>query len=656
MAEDAPPIQHVVKLMNAGKLEQASAVCQRILDQRADDAPATHLMGLIAHHRGSNEAAIRLMRRSLQLNNKQALWHFNLGVVFQAGGMLNEAADCYRQSIRLAPRSAPAYNNLGTLLHRSGRYEEAIGVFGKALACDQKHADAHANIGTSLLELGRFGDAESHFRSAISLEPQRANFHLGLGDAYRLQQKLDAAAECYRRAIKHDEKFASAYRCLAMICRERGEARAAEQLLQKAVALNPHDAAALLGLAVVFKEQGRLDDAEAGLRKSLAISPNDPDAIAAFAGLLEMRGRYEEAWQQLGPLVEITTPNINVAMAFSSLSVHLDRTGAAVRLNEKALDAGRLNDLQRTLLHFATGKLLDGSAEYPRAFEHYHKANALKPYHFDADKHDQYVQQIMTTFGRDAMGRLSRGLNPSDRPIFIVGMPRSGTTLIEQIISAHPQISGGGELHDLMRLANLMHKLHPGARAFPQGAADVDQARIDHWASEYLARLEKISHAAARVTDKLPANFLHLGLIEMMLPGARVIHCKRDPRDTCLSCYFQNFAGRHAYAYSLAALGRYYRAYERLMAHWPGVISLPMMTVVYEDVVADPASAARRLIEFCGLAWDDQCLRFHETGRDVATASYAQVRRPVYDTSIGRWRNYEKYLGPLLEALQETNP
>ena len=232
------------------------------------------------------------------------------------------------------------------------------------------------------------------------------------------------------------------------------------------------------------------------------------------------------------------------------------------------------------------------------------------------------------------------------------GMPRSGTTLIEQIMASHPQVHGAGELNLIHRMASEFPSLLGSATPYPQCIAQATAQKLERIAQTYLGELQKRGGKASRVTDKAPINFLHLGLIDLLFPGARVIHCARDPLDTCLSCYFQPFSGEYSFTYDLGHLGAYYRLYENLMVHWRQILRVPVFEVRYEELVADQERMIRALIEFCGLPWDDRCLKFYETERTVATASFDQVRKPIYAGSVGRWRRYEAYLEPLISALK----
>jgi tetratricopeptide (TPR) repeat protein len=309
-------------------------------------------------------------------------------------------------------------------------------------------------------------------------------------------------------------------------------------------------------------------------------------------------------------------------------------------------------------LHFALALLLEKRGAEEDAFEHYRQANALKHrlLHeagraFDPDRHDRAIDQLIAAYSPAFFQRV-RGFGlDTELPVFIVGMPRSGTTLVEQILSRHPSVFAAGELTKGGQLAEELPIRLGTAEGYPRCLDRLDQPTAQSIAEDVRQRLARRGGPAARVTDKGPLNYLHLGLLATLFPRARVIHCRRDPRDVCVSCYFQYFQDEADFTWDLSDLGRYYRAYERLMEHWRRVLPAQPLDVVYEELVTDPEPVIRRLVAFCGLPWDDRCLASHESRRPVQTLSKLQVRRPIYTTSVGRWRRFEKHLGPLLEAL-----
>jgi tetratricopeptide (TPR) repeat protein len=391
---------------------------------------------------------------------------------------------------------------------------------------------------------------------------------------------------------------------------------------------------------------GRVDDAAASVRRSLAIRPDAADTVALAGSLAIDRGRFEEAETLLEKALALS-PGLPEALVGLT----------AVRRMTSA-DSGWREAAERTLarglpvahaigLHHALGKYCDDVGDFDAAFEYHRRGHELarrsRPPYERAATHAR-VTRTLAAFGRSALEAQPSAGSPSERPVFVFGMPRSGTTLAEQMLASHPEVHGAGEVLFWQFAADAELAARPEQRT----------ATIAALGREYLASLETLPASAARVIDKLPSNFKNLGLIHAALPGARFIHLERHPLDTCLSIYFQGFSAAHAYATELSDLGHYYREYRRLMAHWRATLpSHLLLEVRYESLVDDPEHWGRRMLAHLGLPWDPRCLDFHLTQRPVLTASSWQVRQPIGKGSIGRWRHYERHLGPLLEALGE---
>ena len=306
---------------------------------------------------------------------------------------------------------------------------------------------------------------------------------------------------------------------------------------------------------------------------------------------------------------------------------------------------------QQIWLHFALGKCYDDTADYAAAFSHFSAGCRLKRAGivYSADDFSAQVSRIIRLFDRDTLARLRGAGDPSELPVFILGMPRSGTTLTEHILASHPDVFGAGELSTLMDIAGQLGQRLSDAR--------LDAVTLAAWGARYVAELKTHAPDALRITDKMPANFLALGLIHLMLPNAKIIHVRRNPADTCVSCYAQLFTDGHEYSYDLTELGRYYVDYARLMEHWHSVLPAgAFLEVAYEDIVADQQAVTRRIVEYCGLPWSDDCIAYYMSERDVRTASAMQVRQPMYTSSLGRWKNYREFLAPLFDALGDLAP
>ncbi len=298
-------------------------------------------------------------------------------------------------------------------------------------------------------------------------------------------------------------------------------------------------------------------------------------------------------------------------------------------------------------------KLHDEGGDYDEAFHCFRAGNDLRKagHRYQPEEESLFVDRLMASFNKELFGEKERIGNRSERPVFIVGMPRSGTTLVEQILASHPQVHGHGELEEMAELVRGLSERLGSRQPYPECVKTLDEITAGSLAEAHLAQLERHGCGVVRSIDKMPHNFLHLGLIALLFPRARLIHCLRDPLDTCLSCYFQDFGSRHRFSCDLEQLGRCYRNYQRLMAHWHATLPRPILDVPYEGLVHDQELWCRKLIDFLGLPWDERCLTYYKTERPVLTSSAWQVRQPIYTSSVGRWRHYAKHLGPLFSSL-----
>ena len=468
-------------------------------------------------------------------------------------------------------------------------------------------------------QAGRFDAAVEQFRRALALRPDYADAHNNLGIALTTQGRIDEAIVHYERAIALKPDHADAHNNLGVALAVRGNLDEAMVHYERALAIDPNHAGAHNNLGIAFKDQGRFDDALAQYGRAIAIRP-------AYA-----EAHYNRA--------EIKTFHDGDA-ELAALRALADR-----------------NDLPANhamYIYFALAKALEDCGDYERAFEHLRKANDLKRRQIDYDEPavGKFFERISNVFDSSLFDRFQGEGHPSSVPIFVLGMPCSGSTLVEQILASHPQIYGAGELAELEIAANTEWSSNGQTVPFPECIPVLDSAALRRIGQSYLARLPALADGKARIVDKLPGNFFRIGLIRLVLPNARIIHTVRHPIDTCVSCYSKLFASGFDFSYDLAELGRYYRCYIELMAHWRSVLPPgAILDVSYEDVVDDLQGQARRLIDYCGLPWDDRCLNFHKTNRPVKTASAVQVRKPLFRGSLQRWRKYEAHLDPLLHEL-----
>jgi tetratricopeptide (TPR) repeat protein len=427
----------------------------------------------------------------------------------------------------------------------------------------------------------------------------------------------------------------------------------AEALYREAVQLHPDAAAAHVGLGLALRDQARGSEAEICFRDALRLDPQCAEAHTALGLLHQFQGRAGDARAALIAALHSDPNNIWALSGLSRLTAvdGYTFTDEDLKRMEALARQSALPPKERSTVHFALARVYEHQRAYDEAFGHYSQANqllseTLPPY--DPAQHSQFVDRLIAVLA-PAFFERALGVH-SELPIFVVGMPRSGTTLAEQILASHPRVRGLGELHDIGQIATVFVKRLGGPASYPESLTRLDAALARPFAEEYLRRLQQ-GGDATRVVDKMPLNYQHLGIIALLFPDARIVHCRRDPVDTCLSCYFQEFARPLPFGRNLEHLGRHYRDYQRLMAHQSRVLPLPIFELDYEELTANQEAVSRRLVAFCGLDWDERCLRFHETERTVNTATALQVRRPLYRSAVGRWKHYQAHLGPLLKNL-----
>ncbi len=671
----------------AGRLAVAEQIYRQILAADPDHADALHLLGVVAAQAGKNEAALQYIGRAIARKENVPVFHHNLGEAHRALGQLAEAVVCYRRALELKPDYAEAHSSLGNVLKDQGRLDEAIAQLRRALELKPDLAEAHNNLGVAFKEQGRLAEAAVCYRRALELKPDYVAAHNNLGVALKEQGNLDQAAACYRRALELKPDYALACNNLAVVLTEQGKLDQAVAACRRALELKPDYAEAFSTLAtalkaqgkdgealscwqralelkpdsaelhsnlgVAYKDQGRLDEARACWRKATALRPDFAEAFGNLGSVAEETGDFaaaEEAFRRA------LRQNPRFALGYYKLAEVLggrlpDEDIAAQR---RLLEDAATTDAQRLLLHFGLAQVLDARGEYAEAAEHLARGNALQLVEwrkrgqvYDVEEHEMLVAALMDVSMPDFFARVQGGGLESEVPVFVVGLPRSGTTLIEQIMASHSRVFGAGEIklvHQTMAL------LGEEGSELIEGLRRLDAHKTRELASWHLERLRAHAPAAARIVNKMPDNYLFLGVLAALFPRAKFIHCRRDLRDVAVSCWMSHFQEIRWTSDWRHIISRFHQ-YERIMEHWRAVLPSPVLDVAYEETVTDLEGVARRLVAWCGLEWEPDCLQFHQTRRSVRTASATQVRRPIYGTSVGRWRHYEGPLGELFAAI-----
>ncbi|MDY7108780.1 MAG: sulfotransferase [Planctomycetota bacterium] len=468
------------------------------------------------------------------------------------------------------------------------------------------------------------------------------------------RNNMYAAEDACHRVLQRDRANVDALRLLAQIMEVHERFDAAASYYRKCLAARPREASLLVALARLSLRAGRTEDALDELDRALALKPDDAVARVDKAFVYDRMGRYADARALLEGLTAPPDLQPYIALCRCTVAHNDGQYELALALADAYVHDEAVPANTRVGLAFLRGQAFDKLGDPERAMESWRLGNRLMQRPFDPPSYRRHIDELIAFFSENMMEALPRSSIESETPVFIAGLPRSGTTLTEQIIDAHPRGFGAGELKDLEHVRNELPERLAGAEPYPRGLCRLTPARADELAEAHLARLAELSGGAARVVDKALENPRLLGMIALLFPRARVIHCRRDPVDNGLSIYMNRFnPAKHPYATDLRHIGFVCRQADRLMEHWRRVLDLPILQVQYEELIGDPEPMTRRIIEFCRLEWDEACLRFHESRRAVMTPSYHQVSRPIYQSAVERWRTYEAHLAPLLEALAE---
>lgn len=651
------------------------------------------------------------LEKAVRDHGRSAEPWISLAAIHGMSGNFTEALRCARKAVELAPNSLQGWVNLAGAAQSTDNLPVAVEALQRARGLPGCPPHLALDLGMTLTQLNRWAEAEQPLSEYLSRNPGDRDTLLAYAKALSKNGKVDAAVaivEEYRRQQPGDIKalaqlgrihlearrIQDAWHCCDLAASEHADdpevlffkadllnfeerLSEAKDILEKLVRMLPENPQLLSRLSSVHVGSGKLDAAIAYARAALklaprhipallllsgavmtrdtaearrlleeaeAIAPGDLSVQVHKGGLLEFEGDKQGAWECVKTVIEGGSLNIKAATVAASVAPAIGKVNEAITLLEQIASRPDIPAKEHRSLRFALAKLCDKAKQYDRAFGHAVIANRLKNIWFDRNFNQVQVDRLKSVYSETATASLPRSRNRSELPVFIVGMPRSGTSLLEQILSCHSKVHARGETTDVKNLADSI-------AYYPDGVRNLTLEKCDALADAYIQRLNAMAPSATRVTDKLPGNYMHLGLINQIFPGARVVNCRRDPRDVCLSIFMIEFITGHGYAYDLESLALACKDYQELMELWKRALPIPILDVRYEDLIADPQTWVAKVLDFCGLEWEDACLNFHKSDRQVMTASYDQVRKPLYKTSVARWKNYERHLEPVSRIL-----
>ena len=604
------------ELFQANRLKEALDLFRKLCRLNDNDIQAWHMAGAIAGISGDHASAKTCCEKVIALSPNSHGPYLNLANILMATGQFQEAMQRFQQALQLKPGDPQTLSNLANLYMQQGQLEQAAKCLQNVIRTTPEYPQAHNNLGNLYREMSRHEEAQSCFHQALKIKPDYIDALCNLGASLNDQLKFIEAENCYSKALKIAPGNAAALRNLGNLYQSTGEFERARQCYERILESTPSDIGTISSLATLHERCGDTGAAFKLLSPLIHSRQHDVDSVLTYAKLCSKRGEDE-----IGIKVLADTLNTPVSP-------------------NKVID-----------IYFAMGDLYDHSGQYERAFTCFRKANDLDSGRQPTQNSAVTLKSTIEFFSRDRLEKLPRSSIDSEMPVFIVGMPRTGTSLVEQILASHPLVRAGGERGDIFNIIDSIALPARQNTTFPALLESIQQQTLDKIAIQHLSRISAPGGDYTRFTDKTPLHGLHLGFISQLFPQSRVIICHRNALDTCLSIYFHRFNAFHSYATQLGALGHFFREYYKLMQHWVDVLELKILPIHYEDLAREPEKHIRHIIDFCGLDWHDNCLLFHKNKRTVNTPSYDQVRKPMYTNSIDRWKHYDKHLEPLRVAL-----
>ena len=645
-------LNEAIELINAGKRGDAETICREALKSNPDDI---------------NMAAL-------------------LGASLLKAGELEEAENFLRQTIQLAPTFAKPHEDLGYLLVEQGRAEEALPILITATRLDPSLERAHLCLGKALALLGRGKEADVAFEKSFELNPLSKT--LAVAAEHQKAGRLKEAKALYREILEANPENVDALRMMGMLALSESQVDKAERFLRRAVSNAPDFVGAIVDLGQALKDQNRFEEAIASFRRVIELEPANVkahfllgstlspsaltyEAIEAYQRTLELRpqhvgahlglghvlktvGRQEEAVEAYRECIRLRPDNGATYWSLANLKT-FRLSSDEIQEMQTQLQSGDLDKESEVNFLFALAKATEDRGDFERAWQYYEKGNAERRMmeYYDPVRAEVMNDAVIEVFDKEFLAGHSGQGHADSAPIFVIGLPRSGSTLIEQILASHSQVEGTSELPYIGHATASLNLNRADGVNYPEAVRELGAEHLKSLGQGYLraAQMHR-TEGAPHFVDKMPNNFPSVGFIHLILPNAKIIDARRHPLDSCLSCFRQLFARGQPFTYDLTDIGEYFLEYQRLMDYWHDVLPGRVLTVQYEDVVTDFETQVRRVLEYCELPWEDSCVRFYETDRPVRTASSEQVRQPVYSKSVNFWRNYEDKLDELITVLE----
>lgn len=565
---------------------------------------------------------------------QQALGYIN-------NNQLDEAHNALLLADQNSPGNIEVYHLLSVVFGMVGDYQQSEHYCKKAIAINNMAFVVYNNLGSAQKLLGKYSEAEQSFQQVIKLNPNYIDAYVNLANLYIEIEKIEEAKTLVNTASGIDKNNLGLIMATGNLRLKQDNNAEAIKHYQLALSVQPHLTDALINLGQIHEHAG---DTEAALKyyyQVLELIPGYDQSIIGIASILEKKGQFDEALTLIEPVIE-NSQNMKLHIVCARIYSRKEEYSETEKLLLKAKSMVANDQYQQELL-FEFGNIYDKQARYDEAFSAYKQANEINRESFDCDKSTRFFDDVKRVYAGELLEQIAESGVHSIQPVFIVGMPRSGTSLVEQILASHSEVYGAGELELIDDILHQLESEH-SSTPYPDWVSRLTTSKLNNKADYYIDQISQLSANSTYITNKMPHNFLHLGFIQKLFPKAKIIHCTRNPKDTALSIYFHQFNNNHPYARTLTDLSFYYQQYRDLMSHWQNELKLEMTTVNYETLIANPEQECRKLIDFFNLDWEDACLKFHNNKRVVNTPSYHQVRKPLYNNAVNRHQHYDKYM------------
>jgi len=643
----------------SGRISDAERLYNQILDAEPNNSSALHYLGLIYSQRGQLDEAISLIQKAISNDRRNAHIYSNLAITLNTVHRFEEAEIASRKAIEIDQEVESIFNSLGIALEGQGKLETAIKVYRKGLSIQPSDLNIYNNLGNLYARLGKFSEAVEHYKMLLKLDSNYDEAHAGLAKVYGETNNLKKAIYENEQALKINPNNMGCLNHLGLLALKKNNYSLAIKYFSKVLSVHPKHEEAMFNLAATYGSCGDLVNSLNVFEDYSLFFGQTPRYLNGVGitklnfGFLNEAVEYFSAAIEKDPLYIEAYYNLDA----SPRNIFSDQQ---IKNIEKLFLTENISEEHLSKLNFIMGNINRKKGNTDIAFKYFETGNKYKQKvfmshnsYFDISTHLNYIEKMKTYFSADFFKQKKDvGIN-TKLPVFIVGMPRSGTTLVQQIAATHSDIFGAGELTGISNLIDVLRSEKYPTVQYPEFLDNLNDSEISKVANKYLVFLLEKDNNAKRIIDKMPFNFLHLGFISLLFPKAKIIHCRRNILDIGVSCYFHNFIGDHPWSTDLACIGRYTASYIDIMKHWERVLPTPILNLSYEEMVQNQEVQTKRIIEFLELEWDQKCLNYFNTTNLVTTASSWQVREPVYSSSVNRWREYEKYLEPLLSELNE---